>query len=747
MYTPNEIREIFDEYQRHRALNIPVSKELAERVRDASVGVRDYSYQLETSLNQLKSSGVGLFKSFKDGQEGASVYNDSLRSGADLLTMFLKALGPLGVVLGFVVKAAAEYTIAANEQSDALFAGYTELTKFGAGLDTGIDGIFKVSQQLGFSTKELQKFSGLIEKNRLVFPMFGGTTSRGVKQYSGLVDSLREFETEFRVLGMSSDDVNESVANYLRIQTMTGRSQIQTDQQLSKGAYDYIQQQLLVSRLTGQNADMQKSADQAMMDNNVFQVAQREMRQKQQAALAAGDSAAAARLEAQFNQNIKLIRLMPETMRKGAMDIMLGYVSASDEAEQFMRLAPEATRRIQSGQFDAVEVMDIASREAGVNLDRFSGSLGKLGMFTDLFGDYTGIRDLDLMTTRDTVASRAADAQNQIDQRKLIKDSTAASAAMLVEQRRAREAAEDAVNFGVDAASRAMAGLTSAAYAAARVAGGVAGVNVQATENYNRSNEFAGMGQTEQQTTPSGAPAIPAAAPGSAAALLNLIGNVEARGDYNMLVGGRPNPGLTNMTVAEVLEFQRGMLGLGHESTAVGKYQIIRGTLQGLVNNGNAKLEEKFSPAKQDQLAIALLNGRGYQKYLQGKLSVDRFADNLAQEFASFPLSSGRSAHAGVGSNKALIDRRTVISTLQGYQFGGIAVGPESGYAVELHGTEAVVPLPDGRSIPVDMPDYAESIQDQISAIMAQTTRLDDLVGIMRNRNQLSEKILRAYQS
>ena len=34
---------------------------------------------------------------------------------------------------------------------------------------------------------------------------------------------------------------------------------------------------------------------------------------------------------------------------------------------------------------------------------------------------------------------------------------------------------------------------------------------------------------------------------------------------------------------------------------------------------------------------------------------------------------------------------------------GGIASGPMSGYTAELHGTEAVVPLPDGRSIPVEM--------------------------------------------
>ena len=34
---------------------------------------------------------------------------------------------------------------------------------------------------------------------------------------------------------------------------------------------------------------------------------------------------------------------------------------------------------------------------------------------------------------------------------------------------------------------------------------------------------------------------------------------------------------------------------------------------------------------------------------------------------------------------------------------GGVADGPDSGYAATLHGTEAVVPLPNGRSIPVEM--------------------------------------------
>lgn len=40
---------------------------------------------------------------------------------------------------------------------------------------------------------------------------------------------------------------------------------------------------------------------------------------------------------------------------------------------------------------------------------------------------------------------------------------------------------------------------------------------------------------------------------------------------------------------------------------------------------------------------------------------------------------------------------------MPGYAVGGIASGPQSGYPVMMHGTEAVVPLPNGKSIPVEM--------------------------------------------
>ena len=44
-----------------------------------------------------------------------------------------------------------------------------------------------------------------------------------------------------------------------------------------------------------------------------------------------------------------------------------------------------------------------------------------------------------------------------------------------------------------------------------------------------------------------------------------------------------------------------------------------------------------------------------------------------------------------------------IMEDPRGYSQGGIARGRDSGYMAKLHGTEAVVPLPNNREIPVDL--------------------------------------------
>jgi hypothetical protein len=79
-----------------------------------------------------------------------------------------------------------------------------------------------------------------------------------------------------------------------------------------------------------------------------------------------------------------------------------------------------------------------------------------------------------------------------------------------------------------------------------------------------------------------------------------------------------------------------------------------------------------------------------------------------------------------------------------GYKFGGVASGPTSGYTATLHGTEAIVPLPDGKTIPVEMPGFVSRLEDQSNLMSRQLDKLDELVRVMQNQVNVSTKILQA---
>jgi hypothetical protein len=75
---------------------------------------------------------------------------------------------------------------------------------------------------------------------------------------------------------------------------------------------------------------------------------------------------------------------------------------------------------------------------------------------------------------------------------------------------------------------------------------------------------------------------------------------------------------------------------------------------------------------------------------------------------------------------------------------GGVLAGPTGGYTATLHGTEAVVPLPNGKTIPVEMAGFSNNLADQTSLMSQQLDKLDELVRVMQNQVSVSNKILQA---
>ena len=159
-----------------------------------------------------------------------------------------------------------------------------------------------------------------------------------------------------------------------------------------------------------------------------------------------------------------------------------------------------------------------------------------------------------------------------------------------------------------------------------------------------------------------------------AGAVLDLVAGPESRGNYNAWYGAADQHAvqLADLTVAEVRALQKRLVR-ENGGSAVGRYQIIDDTLDGLVARMGLSGKERLTPALQDRLAMHLAREAGLEAWLAGGLDDARFAANLARVWAGLPADrSGRSHYAGIAGNRAGVGWRTVVAALRHIRFEGI---------------------------------------------------------------------------
>jgi hypothetical protein len=169
--------------------------------------------------------------------------------------------------------------------------------------------------------------------------------------------------------------------------------------------------------------------------------------------------------------------------------------------------------------------------------------------------------------------------------------------------------------------------------------------------------------------------------PAGAALLLDFIRETEVgdagRAGYDAIYGHNQDKlakPLTSMTIDDVIKAQPSWTKR-FGSSAAGGPQFMRNTLLGLKKELGLTGAELLDPDMQDRLSFHLLKGRGYDRFMAGKLSRTAFGKALAQEWASFPVlaatqgsehkvTRGQSYYAGDGLNKSLVAPAKVEAVL-----------------------------------------------------------------------------------
>ena len=704
--TPEEIPAAFDAYNDELLRTGKVTRETADAFTDAKAGIRNYTFQLNQSLKSLGQASLGLVDAMNKGEQGASVYNNSLKAGADAIDAFAAKFGILGRIIGGLITAGAKYVIAVNEQSDKLFASYQQLSRIGAAGASGMSGVFKSMQDFGYNIEQLGEFGNLIKANSESLALMGGTVNQGTQVFAGMAKGIQRsgLQTEFLRMGMTVDQINSGLGGYLRIQTLTGTAQRKTQSELTQGAAEYIKNLDILTKLTGKNAETLQQEREARMNEQRFIAVQMELEDKAAQARLAGDETQARAFEKQMDQNQKLLDLAPKEMQAGLIGAMTGFAGSSKEAEQLFRVMPELFQKVASQSFEAAETLDSGVQRAGSAMRGFGG-LAKVGGFDEVFGSMAGINKLRVKGLEKSYAEQDRIATQELkDQVENTEAGVKAQVGMRQEHMEATRALNTFVNQGVNRTTAAMS----------KLAGAIETV----------VSKIPGTGP-DTGTTGTGR--------GNVSSLLDIIGRGESGGNYNALVGGG-SANLTGMTIAEVQQLQSTMIKGGRPSTAVGKYQMIAETLAAQAKKaGLDPNTTKFDQQTQDLLASQLVGQAGY-----GSKDPATVMKNLAGTWASLPQDmSGRGRYDGYNTNKANINPNDLMAAIQS--------GPRDSYSSALRGVDPGTVRPNTAG--TETAAAISNARNSNDLIVIQISKMDELIGLMKANNNINSKILQRSRS
>ena len=768
--TPDEIRQYMLDLQKALDEGRISAKDFADGMKDARAGIKGYTQELRSSALSFKRSMGDLASSMTESAKGASQYGDALTKGADYLGKWMSSAGPWGKAGALLVKGATMYVNAVAKQSDALFKSYQDISRSGATAAGGMTELYTNMQKFGYGIAELGNLAALVQENADSLALLGGTVFEGTKNFADMSNSIRNSDLGFKFesMGISVDNMNKGIAGYLKIQAMTGQQQAKTQEELRAGAEAYIMQQDRLTKLTGASADEQQKIREAALSEERFAASQAQLRRR---AVEEGNQALAEEADRREKMNIMITKQYGPEAAKAFRDSTTGYLN-SPEAQKFLRTFPEARQKILEGA-DTEEVQ-AAMKRGAANATRNAEELAKAGRFNQVY-----INNTELLKGQSAKDLKDAEAQAS-DQQQVGDAATKNMTGLARTQRDTRDALQDLLQMGVRPVTAGMEGLAKvmnaipgvAAKAAATATGGAGGIGkpgAGAGKSIDYKKEF---------SAPATAPATaPVAAPGKAGPVdtelvkkLTETGITGKREQANILAQIQRESG--GVAKSENLNYSAEQL----LKTFPNRIKSIEEAQQ-LVSQGPEAIGNKIYGGRMGNAAdegfkyrgrglIQLTGKDNYAKY--GKLlGIDlvnkpdlandpKIAKDIAVAYFNEAKKRGTDL-ADIGSvgkavgyvdigGKETAQRAQLASQLEGQipqaLNGGLLSGPMSGYAAMLHGTEAVVPLPDGKTIPVEMPGFTSTLADQTGIMSQQLSKLDELLRVMQNQVSVSNKIL-----
>lgn len=704
------------------------------------------------------SAVLGTFISqIYKGQQGARIFTQTL-SGTSQLAGTLGKNGKLAGAAKALAGGLLGLADMSADMSDRLFESFQNLSRVGAAGADGMSGVFDQLQNFRLGLEDLGQLTALFGQNAQSLVLFGGTVEQGAKS----LGALRKFvtgsglEQEFMALGMNTQEINESMAGFVALQSRLGMTQVTDYAKAAQSLDAYIAEQDKITKLTGATRKQQEAAAQKALAIEQFRAKIEQLKAK-------GDDAS----RAEANRLVGIFTALEASgmgLEHAFAASTSGFITKGPAVTGALVAGAEIQKVLNDKNIQGAEAVGIIAAGAEKFTSGVGQTLMQVGRFEDVIGTRAGalldgIEVAKKMSTGALTVEKAA-----LLQRGAKDPATKAQIALRTAQMNTMQNFQSLVEIGVAPATQALAIFAQELHKASILLPGGEPIGGGPIDSSVGAGAAAGARSTDvlpgSGNAATGNPVIDAISGGNA---------MSGLGIQQRIIGGA-------LGAASSLLRQLGV-GSGQEINPDDVINFQSGS-------GSRQHFDQLQPRVRER---ALAMAQAYKQATKAKLNLNS-AFRSAEEQAALAASGGQGANPIAAPGQSLhqegraldfnpteVDYLEKMGLLKQYGFnrlqgdpphifmqdGGIATGPKSGYNAMLHGTEAVVPLPDGKTIPVTMPgmessmaslagssgqssELREEMSRQSGLIMNQITRLDELVALMRNANGISHKILQA---
>ena len=710
-----------DKAKADAAAAVATKKYMDKRAKDAAIEAagkqaaskvqREYNENISQGINTLKGMGEALGKltrSIYSGEQGMKKYAEAIEGAGTALGTFAFLLGgPLVKSIVAIVGGLGTFFKASVNMADSLFKGYQEVSRFGAAAGDGLDGIYGLMQGMRLSTEQMQQLSQVIGENAQGLALFSGSVFKGTKDMAALRKGLTDTggELEAFALGMTPQELNEAMGGFITIQSQLQTMDMSNTKAQTASLREYLKEQDMLTKLTGATRKEQEAAAQKAMAIEQFRVKIAQL----EAEGTAESRAEAKRLLGSF----QFLNKVSPDLAAGFAQMATGFVGPGSVGS-FLVTNADALRAATDRSLDLAGTMDLLGNAVRSNLGQggLIDTLGTFGMLNQTTGQ--SVNDLYNLgkITKDVFEKYQAAKTEQ--EKQLVLD-RAGIGNMLKAQKADLDAMQSMQNFvelGVNPATAALGALAQAASTLASFLPGNKSNAQKANEAAAAAAKAQGAGFFGQQLA--GAKAglkstfgIGPKTTEDKLAALNFKDRAENTG------GGAADPRLIDLAhkIQEMFPSAKftALNDVYHQQNRPGS-KHTQGKALDFVLNPPPRSAEEADAIKQQ------IKSLGFSKVLD-----EYFRDKG-------PGTTGGHFHAELLT-------------------GGIATGPRSGYNAVLHGTEAVVPLPNGKTIPVEMSGMQVNMDRQLGMMGEQLAKLDQLVSAIREQTSVSQRILQVSQA